>query len=220
MTISEKFSFTGSTSPAGYYSPARTSLALSSRSGEDGAVVVELDPLHRAGAARCREGRVQAQATQHALVEVLLHDLERPVLVLGVDVHRARIRERVRQLAVRGRAVVHLDRDEDPVPPHEAATPVVPPAAAPVAGAGIFARIMSGMSSIRSATAIPACASRAIFSDAVSSLPSTIVPAWPKLMPGISSMKRPAMKATIGRRELFSVTQRASSASLLPPGSV
>ena len=27
-------------------------------------------------------------------------------------------------------------------------------------------------------------------------------------MPGISSMKRPAMKATIGRRELFSVTQR------------
>ena len=43
--------------------------------------------------------------------------------------------------------------------------------------------------------------------SAVSSLPSTIVPAWPKLMPGISSMNRPAMNATIGRRESFSVTQ-------------
>ena len=33
------------------------------------------------------------------------------------------------------------------------------------------------------------------------------MPAWPKDMPGIlSSMNRPAMKATIGRRELFSVT--------------
>ena len=67
---------------------------------------------------------------------------------------------------------------------------------------------------------IPASARRAIFSLAVSSLPSTIVPAWPKLMPGISSMKRPAMKATIGSRESFSVTQRASSASMRPPGSV
>ncbi len=76
------------------------------------------------------------------------------------------------------------------------------------------------MSSIRSATVMPACASRAIFSEAVSSLPSTIVPAWPKLMPGISSMKRPAMNATIGRRESFSLTQRASSASMRPPGSV
>ena len=37
-----------------------------------------------------------------------------------------------------------------------------------------------GMSSICSATEIPASARRAIFSVAVSSLPSTIVPAWPK----------------------------------------
>jgi hypothetical protein len=32
------------------------------------------------------------------------------------------------------------------------------------------------------------------------------VPACPKRMPGISSMKRPAMKATIGRRDFFSTT--------------
>ena len=41
------------------------------------------------------------------------------------------------------------------------------------------------MSSIRSATVIPAAPRRAIFSVAVSSLPSTIVPACPKDMPGI-----------------------------------
>ena len=62
------------------------------------------------------------------------------------------------------------------------------------------------MSEISSATTMPASASRAIFSVAVSSLPSTIVPAWPKLMPGISSMKRPAMKAMMGSFESFSVT--------------
>ena len=67
---------------------------------------------------------------------------------------------------------------------------------------------------------MPASASRAIFSVAVSSLPSTIVPACPKLMPGISSMNRPAMNATIGSRDWLSVTQRASSASMRPPGSV
>ena len=67
---------------------------------------------------------------------------------------------------------------------------------------------------------MPASASRAIFSVAVSWMPSTIVPAWPKLMPGISSMKRPAMNATIGIVQPVSVTQRASSASIRPPGSV
>jgi len=76
------------------------------------------------------------------------------------------------------------------------------------------------MSSMRSATVIPAAARRAIFSDAVSSLPSTMVPAWPKDMPGISSMKRPAMKATTGRREWCSVTHSESWASMRPPGSV
>ena len=33
-------------------------------------------------------------------------------------------------------------------------------------------------------------------------------------------MNRPAMNATIGRRESLSVTHRASSASIRPPGSV
>ena len=42
------------------------------------------------------------------------------------------------------------------------------------------------MSSMRSAMAMPAACMRAIFSVAVSSLPSTIVPAWPKDMPGMS----------------------------------
>ena len=60
---------------------------------------------------------------------------------------------------------------------------------------------------------------RSIFSAVVSALPSTIVPAWPKRMPGIASMKRPAMNATTGRRDLLSFTQRARSASMRPPGS-
>ena len=72
------------------------------------------------------------------------------------------------------------------------------------------------MSSIRSAIVIPAACMRAIFSVAVSSLPSTIVPACPKDMPGISSMKRPAMNAITGNRGPYS----ASWASIRPPGSV
>jgi succinyl-CoA synthetase alpha subunit len=43
---------------------------------------------------------------------------------------------------------------------------------------------------------------------------------YAELMPGISSMKRPAMNATIGRRESFCVTHSASCASMRPPGSV
>src|SRR5205807_2664540 len=173
------------------------------RSGEHGARVVELDHLHGAVG-----GGVEAQTAQHALVEVPLDDLERPVFSLRVDVHGAGLGEPARELGVGGRGVVDLDRDERSVAPHAGDL------------SAIFARIISGISSIRSATAMPASASRAIFSEAVSSLPSTIVPAWPKLIPGISSMKRPAMNATIGRREWFAVTQRASSASMRPPGSV
>ena len=85
---------------------------------------------------------------------------------------------------------------------------------------GVMSRSGGMTTEISSATVMPAASRRAIFSVAVSSLPSTIVPAWPKLMPGISSMKRPAMNATIGSRELFSVTHLASSASIRPPGSV
>src|SRR4029079_19125853 len=124
------------------------------------------------------------------------------------DVDRAGLLELPTELGVAGDGVVDLDPDEQRVLPH----------------AGLLSAsldfMISGISEISSATVIPASARRAIFSVAVSSLPSTIVPAWPKLMPGISSMKRPAMNATIGRRELFSLTQRASSASMRPPGSV
>src|SRR5205807_5631819 len=121
------------------------------------------------------------------------------------DVDRADLFELLSQLGVGGDRWFDLDPDEQ-----RGGQTLAP----------IFSLTISGITAISSATTIPASASRAIFSLAVSSLPSTIVPAWPKLMPGISSMKRPAMKATIGSREPDSVTQRASSASLRPPGSV
>ena len=70
------------------------------------------------------------------------------------------------------------------------------------------------------ATAIPARSMRSIFSAVVSSRPSTIVPAWPKRIPGIASMKRPAMKATTGRREETASMYSASAASARPPGSL
>ncbi len=75
---------------------------------------------------------------------------------------------------------------------------------------------------MRSTTGIPAASRRAIFSVAESSLPSTIVPAWPKLIPCISSssMNLPAMKATIGSSEPARSRQSTSSASIRPPGSV
>ena len=72
---------------------------------------------------------------------------------------------------------------------------------------------------MRSATAMPAASRRAILSAVVSARPSTIVPAWPKRMPGISSMKRPAMNATTGSREPCSAMCAASCASIGPPGS-
>src|SRR5207253_10649780 len=148
--------------------------------------------------------------------EVLLHDLERAVARLGEDVDRAGFGELCRQRRVRDDPVVDLDGDEEAVGPHR--TPA--PAEVPDERSAILARIISGISSMRSATAMPAAARRAIFSEAVSSLPSTIVPACPKLMPGISSMKRPAMKATIGNRDSFASIHRESSASMRPPGSV
>src|SRR5262249_8290932 len=150
------------------------------------AVVVELEHAHRAG-----RGGVEAQTAEHALVEVLLVQDEVAAL-LAVDVDGTDLGQLVRDLRLLRGRVGDLDADERGVGSH--------------AGTSSFSRIIIGMSSMRSATAIPASARRAIFSLAVSSLPSTMVPAWPKLMPGISSMKRPAMKATIGSRESFSVT--------------
>src|SRR4051812_10657315 len=127
----------------------------------------------------------------------------------GEDVDRAGLLELARELGIACDAVVDLDADERGVVAHQAPT-----------SWPIRSLTRSGICEISSATTIPASARRAIFSVAVSSLPSTIVPAWPKLIPGISSMNRPAMKATIGRRESFSVTHLASSASMRPPGSV
>src|SRR5438270_11674854 len=208
MTMREMFSFMGWTSTL-------VDLAAPYKSGEQRVVVVELDDLDHAG-----RGGVEAQAAEDALVDVAPDDLDAAAVVLGEDVDGAGVGQRAGQLGIPAGLVVDLDRDERPVDPHRALPPAAPaPAGVPVRSS-IAARIMSGMSSIRSATEIPAWASRAIFSEAVSSLPSTIVPACPKLMPGISSMKRPAMNATIGSLERFSVTHRASSASMRPPGSV
>src|SRR5690606_8929785 len=124
------------------------------------------------------------------------------VAVVGEDVDRADLGQLGGQRRVVGDRVVDLDVDKQRCLTH----------------AGVLSASLlltrSGIWEISSATTMPASARRAIFSVAVSSLPSTIVPAWPKLMPGISSMKRPAMKATIGRRESFSVTHFASSASM------
>src|SRR5262249_28432463 len=130
------------------------------------------------------------------LVEVLLDQLERAVAGLRVDVDGAGFGQLLRQLGVGCGGVVDFDGDEQSVGPH-----------APLLSA-ILALTRSGISSIRCTTGLPAASSRAIFSVAESSWPSTIVPAWPNDMPCISSssMNLPAMKATIGRRELLSLT--------------
>src|SRR4051794_12619791 len=171
--------------------------------GAEHLVGVELVDLHRA----VRRG-VDAQRAEDALVDVAVDDLHAAV-GRGEDVDRAGLLELARELGIARHRVVDLDADERRVVAHQALTPCP-----------IRSLTRSGIWLISSATTMPASARRAIFSVAVSSLPSTIVPAWPKLMPGISSMNRPAMNATIGRRESFSVTHLASSASMRPPGSV
>src|SRR3954464_1224959 len=144
--------------------------------------VVQLEHAHLA-----RGGGLDAELAQHALVEVVLDHLDGAVAV-RVDVDGAGVLELLREARVGADVLCHLDVYEGPW--HQP----------------IFSLTRSGISEISSATVIPASFSRLIFSAAVSGLPSTMVPAWPKLMPGISSMKRPAMKATIGSFESFSVT--------------
>src|SRR5829696_2727108 len=183
--------------------PARASDETARLAGEDGAVLVQLEDLHGVG-----RRRVEAELAQHALVDVLLDDLDGAVLTLRVDVDGADLGEPGGERGVLRRLVVDLDADEDRVLPHAALR------------SPRRSRTRSGIWEISSATTMPASARRAIFSVAVSSLPSTMLPAWPKLMPGISSMKRPAMNATIGRRESLSLTHSASWASMRPPGSV
>src|SRR3954453_18952809 len=147
--------------------------------------------------------RVDAQLAEDALVDVALDDLDLAAGG-GEDVDGAGLLELGGEGGVAGDGGVDLDADERGVAAHQAS----------------LSFIRSGIWEISSATVMPAASRRAIFSVAVSSLPSTIVPAWPKLMPGISSMNLPAMKATIGRRELLSVTHRAGAAPIRPPGSV
>src|SRR4051812_38664818 len=155
-----------------------------------GPVVELLD--HHLAVGRC----VEAELTEHALVEVLAHRLHAAVGG-GEDVHRADLLELSREVGVAGDRVVDLDVDEDSNEllfasrsslGHQTLAPSL-------------SLTRSGISSIRSPTGMPASWRRAIFSVAVSSLPSTMVPAWPKLIPCISAspMNRPAMKATIGR---------------------
>src|SRR4051794_40956221 len=140
---------------------------------EDRALLVELEHADRA----LRRG-LDAQLAEHAFVEVLVDDLERVLFGDGVDVDGADLGELGRHLRVRRDGVVDLNCDEQRLGlGHQTA-----------AFSCILDRRMSGISAMSSATVMPASASRAIFSVAVSSLPSTIVPACPKDMPGISSM--------------------------------
>src|SRR5947209_19933548 len=147
---------------------------------------------------------MNAQLAERALVQVLGDDLD-AVRAGSEDVDRAHLLELGRHFPIAGDGLVDFHVDE-----HRLAQTRAP----------IRSLTISGISAISSATVIPASARRAICSVAVSSLPSTIVPAWPKLIPGISSMNLPAMNATIGSRESCSVTHRASAAPILPPGSV
>src|SRR4051812_22077577 len=86
--------------------------STSGSSGESGLVVVQLEDLDRAG-----RGRVDAEAAQHALVEVALHDVDAAVLV-GVDVDRADLGQLGRDRCVADDLVVDLDADEGGVLPH------------------------------------------------------------------------------------------------------
>src|SRR5262245_28472842 len=186
----------------------RSRRALASLPAQLGAVV-ELLVDDAAG-----RGCLDAEVAEHALVEVLADDRDRAVALPDVeDVDGADLLQLGGQLWVVGDVVTDLDVDEDSLQilgfRHQTAAPS-------------FSSTAPGISSIRSTTGMPAASSRAIFCVAESSAPSTIVPAWPKLMPFISSssMNLPAMKATIGSRESFRSRQSTSSASIRPPGSV
>src|SRR3954447_1742035 len=157
-----------------------------------------------------RRSGLDAEVAEDALVEVLADDLHLAAVV-GIDVDRADLLELRGQLRVAGDLVRDHDVDEDSLElvGHQTFAPS-------------FSLTAPGISSIRSTTGIPASSRRAIFCVAESSAPSTIVPAWPKLMPCISSssMNLPAMKAMIGSLASFSSRQSTSSASMRPPGSV
>ena len=90
----------------------------------DAAGVIEESPAEATASALCRRRacgrrpaggrRLDAELAEHALVEVLLDELDRPSGV-AEDVDRADLLELRRQLGVAGDRVVDLDVDEDPV---------------------------------------------------------------------------------------------------------
>src|SRR5262249_20553536 len=152
---------------------------------------------------RARRRRFDAQVAQRALVQVLVDDLEPPARGDPEDVDRAHLDQLL------GQHRVGRDRRRHPYIDEHARHRQCP-----------FNRSLTsvGMSSMRSATEMPAAFMRSILSAVVSALPSTIVPACPKRIPGISSMKRPAMNATTGRRDRAARTRSDGSASIRPPG--
>src|SRR5262249_32246070 len=175
------------------------SSAAAARNRYETLALVELDHLDGA-----RRRRFDAQVAEGALVEVVLDDLEGAARGLLEDVDRAHLAQLLRERRVGSDG--RVDRDVDEHARHRQC-----PRSRSFTSAG--------MSSMRSATEMPAAFMRSILSAVVSALPSTIVPACPKRIPGISSMKRPAMNAMMGRRERCSRTQSDSSASMRPPGS-
>ena len=151
-------------------------------------LLVQLDDAHGA------LGRgLDAQVAEHALVEVLLDDAQGAIVAAGRRCRPGRPRSSLR--AISASAATDSSTSTSMKIARAGAVLIAPPSAPS------RSLTRSGISAISSATAMPASCRRAIFSAAVSALPSTIVPAWPKLMPGISSMNLPAMKATIGSRE-------------------
>src|SRR5881394_887567 len=123
-------------------------------------LLVQLDDPNRTV-----RGRVDAEVAEDALVEVLGDDFDAGV-GRGEDVDGADFFELLGELGVGGDRGVDLDVDEDLVQRlgHQTAAPS-------------FSLTASGISSIRSTTRMPAASRRAIFSVAVSSTPSTMVPA-------------------------------------------
>ena len=71
---------------------------------------------------------VQANLDECVLCRLCLDDLERAVLPLAEDVHRAGLGQLARQLGIGGHPLVDLDRDEQPVGSHR--VPLPSPAAA------------------------------------------------------------------------------------------
>ena len=153
---------------------------------------------------------VEAQTAEHALVEVLLDDLERAAGVLGEDVDGARL-GRASRRAPASAAAASSTSTAMKMPSF-----LMP--GAPLGDLGpddlgdVLDPLGDGDAGLRQARDLLGGRVLLAFDDRAG-----VAEAHAR---HLCLMKRPAMKATIGRRELCSVTQRASSASMRPPGSV